>query len=207
MAWKQLEVELRGTTGKQLGNTETSQLLAVRFQSPPTSQSLSPLPSFPDPASKSPGTPHLGSSKFLSPSVLVTPCRTRTCLPVPHCPCLWTPSPGVWKFFLLISLSLSGPLASQNTGHLNSPTPSLPVPPCHLVTPQYLEPIVTSVLHLTVLELFYLHFSCSIRGRGEHGGGPPTLPPLGHPSWKPAPSPTSWDLESLMSKVSKLATA
>lgn len=44
MAWKQLEMELRGTTGKQLGNMETPQLLSVGFQSPPTSQTLGPSP-------------------------------------------------------------------------------------------------------------------------------------------------------------------
>ena len=76
MAWKQLEMELRGTTGKQLGNTETPQLPSVRFQSPPTSQILnppSPLSLALPPDSRGPST---SISQLSFPRVLVTQCSS-----------------------------------------------------------------------------------------------------------------------------------
>lgn len=142
MAWKQLEMELRGTTGKQVGNTAAAGCLAVqaRFQSPPASHIPGSLPAPPLslPASTPLGTWHLSSSSSL---------------PLESCSLSAGPEPAFLSLIAPLLFSTggpgnpfsyffhsSGPLAPQNEGHLDTPNlPSL-APPYLLVPTQYLEP-------------------------------------------------------------------
>lgn len=119
MAWKQLEMEPGGTTGKQVGNTAAAgcQLpVPTRFPHPRSLPSFSPL----SPLPWRHCTLVLQTSFPLSPGHSVQDLNPPSCLSLP--PDSFPLGAQKSSYFF----HSSGPLAPQNKGHLDPP--KLPLP-------------------------------------------------------------------------------